>query len=216
MRKEYFALMQDRPALFDNPSDCPLKIIMEEAEIQNVEQKTGRTVGIMYEDSYIYLLRDAVKFANGSFGTYIRLVHKNASGGSVVLPVTEDGKLILVKHFRHSARKFYYEIPRGFQEAGLTGKENAKKEIKEEINAVPLDIHYLGDVLADSGLIGTSAAIYCATIPAENLQVNDMEEGITHIISLSYDELVKKILEGEIQDSYTLTALYLAKLHQLI
>ena len=42
MRKEYFALMQDRPALFDNPSDCPLKIIMEEAEIQNEKETTVR------------------------------------------------------------------------------------------------------------------------------------------------------------------------------
>ena len=121
-----------------------------------------------------------------------------------------------IKHFRHSIRDFCYEIPRGSQESKLTSEENAQIELKEEINAIPLELIYLGNVLADSGLLGSNSSIYCAKITADQLEINDDGEGISHIVLLSYDELVKKILDGEIQDSYTLTALYLTKLHQLI
>lgn len=216
MRETYYDLIQEHPFLFNNPPDCQLEVLLNEKEIQEAEQITKRSVGIMYEDSYIYLLRDAIKSKDGSYGTYIRLLHKNLSGGTVILPITDDKKIVLIKHFRHSIRDFCYEIPRGFQESKLTSEENAQNELKEEINAIPLELIYLGNVLADSGLLGSNSSIYCAKITADQLEINDDGEGISHIVLLSYDELVKKILDGEIQDSYTLTALYLARLHQLI
>lgn len=216
MKERYFELMQNMPELFENPKGCPIQILLTAEEIEKAETVTGRSAGIMYEDGYIYLLRDAVQWGNGSYGTYIRVVHKNQHGGTAVLPVTDEGKIILTRHFRHSTRKFYYEIPRGFLEKGLTKEENARKELKEEINATEAQMHYLGEVLPDGGMIGTSSALFLAKVPACQLKVNDELEGITTILELSCEEITEKILNGEIVDGYTMTALFLAKTKGLL
>ena len=66
-----------------------------------------------------------------SRGTYIRILPRRPESAVAVLPVL-NGKILLLRHFRHSLRKWMWEIPRGFGEYGITAAENAEKELREE------------------------------------------------------------------------------------
>ena len=70
--------------------------------------------GVAFSDSFVLILRDAVRFADGSLGTYLRSVPPEGSfPGVVVLPIWQ-GHVLLVRHFRHATREWHLELPRGF------------------------------------------------------------------------------------------------------
>jgi ADP-ribose pyrophosphatase len=75
-----------------------------------------------YENSYFN-----VKVDNGI------LPLDNKLGDSAILPVTPDGKVILLKIYRAAIESYSLEIPRGFAEAGEVPIETERREIMEEI-----------------------------------------------------------------------------------
>lgn len=208
----YEKLIEDRPELFKNEEYVPIRVLTDKKSRQEIEEKTGKKTGIVYEDDYILLLRDAVQFSSGSYGTYLRVFNKGMHGGTVVLPVTKSGKVLLVRHFRHTSRSYHYELPRGMATEGYTNDENARKELKEETNAEPITLTFLGEAYPDSGLLGHKVAFYHAQISESDLKINDVDEGITEFLLIPYKELKDRIARGEIQDGFTLTALYLAEI----
>src|SRR5437879_5616224 len=94
--EDYFAFAKIHPALFMNPPGAGFTILLDEAEIHEAESqmtqwlkaeglpKEWASVGISYQDQYVMILRDAVRFPNGELGTYIRMVG-NGSPGVIVL-----------------------------------------------------------------------------------------------------------------------------------
>ncbi len=212
----YETLLKEHPELFRNIEDAGIIILYDEEDRKKTEEETGRKTGVVYEDDYIILVRDAVIFPTGRKGTYLRLFNKGLHGGTVILPVTEDGKIILIRHFRHATRSYHYELPRGMYEPGYTVEENAEKELKEEINAVPFKLEYLGDSYPDTGLLAHKVSFYYALISENVLKVNDEDEGITDIAGFTCEEVEKMIGDGQIQDGFTLNAMYFARLKGLL
>lgn len=215
-KTEYEILLTEHPELFANEEGTGIRILTEATERKQAEAETGRKTGVVYQDDYILLLRDAVQFPGGRYGTYIRLFNKSLHGGTVILPVTQTGHIVLIRHFRHASRSYHYEIPRGMFELGYTIEANSRKELWEEINAEPMKLTFLGETYPDSGLLGHKVAFYHALVSREELKVNDVEEGIEEILDLTYEEVKEKIRCGEIQDGFTLNALYLAELYGLL
>ena len=117
MNGRYEKLMTDKPELFYNSGEKEtIHIITDPEFIAKVEKQTGREAGIVFEDDYIRLLRDAVIFPDGSAGTYIRIVPRAEESAVAVLTVI-GGKILLLRHYRHSLRKAVWESPRGIRGA---------------------------------------------------------------------------------------------------
>ncbi len=96
-----------------------------EGEIEIVREHT------VFENRYAKVSNDEVIFPTGTCGTYLRVsMPTDRSVG--VLPVTADGKLLLIRTFRHGARGWGYEIPKGEAFAGEDGETAAKRELLEE------------------------------------------------------------------------------------
>ena len=113
-----------KDAAFSVMTDLTSIRIAEEAaaaELRAVGSPAGwATVGVMFEDRYFLLLRDAVRFPDGSLGTYIRIGSRNPdSAGVAILPLLEE-KVVLVRHYRHATQSWHLEIPRGFLSVGMT------------------------------------------------------------------------------------------------
>jgi ADP-ribose pyrophosphatase len=142
---DYFAFARMYPKLFENPSGAGFVILLDEAEIQKAESHMAEQlkakglpsewakVGIAFHDQYTMILRDAVRFPDGSLGTYIRMVG-NGTPGVIILPIYQ-GQVLLIRHFRHATRTWHIEIPRGFGEKDSSNEENAQRELHEEIGA---------------------------------------------------------------------------------
>ena len=130
----------------NNMSENQLKIeiYQEESDIlrvQNTKQQNllskglpleWGVVGHVFEDEYINIFRDAVRFPDGKDGTYIRIVHKyHEKKGVAVIPFFDE-KIVLIRHFRHATQQQHWEIPRGFG-SSLIPEETVTTEIYEEI-----------------------------------------------------------------------------------
>lgn len=216
MKELYFQLIEKYPEYFKNESENGILIYTKAKDILNVEKKLGKEIGVMYQDKYIILLRDAVRFPNGKDGSYIRVLPADSESPVVVLPVV-NGKILLMSHFRHSIRTVAWEIPRGFGDRGISANENAKKELEEETGFKDADMKFLGWVTPDTGVMSSRVAVYLAEIidnkEAENKDKNEVILNYRHVTK---DELKKMIINGEIEDGFTLSALALALLHDII
>ena len=144
---DYLEFARKHPEYFVNPSEGGFTIFLEEDDIHKVEAHMAQKlkakglpvewtrVGIAYEDQYGMILRDAVRFFDGSLGTCVRSVEADESvPGVVVLPVYQN-KILLIRHFRHETRSWHLEIPQGFGISGLSSEESARTELEEEITA---------------------------------------------------------------------------------
>lgn len=222
--EDYFAFKEAHPALFENPPGAPFKILTTTKDIREAESNLERwleannlpiewaKVGIAYQDQYAMILRDAVEFPNGRKWTYIRMVGDGAPG-VITLPV-HDGKVLLIRHFRHATRKWHIEIPRGFGEKSFSSEENAQRELKEEIGAVASNLVSLGRVFPDTGADAGYNDFFYAQI--ESFGPNETNEGIDKILPTPLPEFERMIRENELTDGFTITAYGLAKAQGLI
>lgn len=224
-QERYFTLMRERPDLFVNPPDGAITIILDGEEIGQVEAHMAEwlaarglspewaQVGIAYEDQYLMLLRDAVRFPDGSPGTYIRMVAPaGGAPGVIILPVYE-GKVLLLRHFRHGTRSWLLEFPRGFGEPGFSSAENARRELGEEIAGVVKRLVPLGPVHIDGGS-GQVDELFYAEL--DGYGAHDQMEGIAEVMAVPVAELDRLIATAEITDGYTLAAYARAKARGLL
>jgi ADP-ribose pyrophosphatase len=224
-RADYRTLTEKYPDLFRNPPGAAFEILLDEADIQRAEQHMAKRlgeagaplewsrVGVAFRDQYVLLLRDAVRYVDGSVGTYIRAVEpKSAFPGVVVLPLWH-GQVLVIRHFRHATRGWHLEIPRG---SGLAAdpRESARRELAEEIGATGARLIELGTMYPDTGLTNSRVALFCAEVASYSAP--EAIEGITEILPLQVERFEEMIDSGELEDGYLLAAYARAKARGLI
>jgi ADP-ribose pyrophosphatase len=171
-------------------------------------------VGILYEDPYIVLLRDAVTFPDGSPGIHHRVLRRSGEPAGVAMMPILDGKLVLVRHYRHPTRSWHWEFPRGAIEPGQTPMAAARCELLEEISAVVQSIEPIGIIHGASALMGMSVVMFAAYVTS--IGRTALQDGIaaTEIVSVrAFETMVK---DGEVTDSFTLGCFLNARLRGLL
>jgi ADP-ribose pyrophosphatase len=153
----YNEFRRAHPEFFTDPPNAAFEIVSD----PRLQCSVG--AGLIYKDSFMVLLRDAVRFRNGSVGPYIRMIPGLGRGGAAVLPVV-DGKIVLIYHERHATRKKHWEIPRGFAAQDEPLDETARREILEEIGPHELEIVYLGSIHPDTGVSNVYTPLYLARL----------------------------------------------------
>lgn len=222
---DYLKLIQDRPDLFENESGG-IHVETDPIAIHKIEDATRERlvregmpaeyarVGVVYEDQYLCLLRDAVTFPNSSINTYIRFINKPGSVfGVAILPIFK-GKIILIEIYRHSLRRFIMEIPRGYGKPGQSDEKNAHRELKEEIRGLAEELYPLGLVYENTGIGQSCTAIFLARL--KRCGRPQKKEGIKRIVPVTIEEFEQMITSNEFRDNFGLCAYAKAKAMGLI
>lgn len=85
----------------------------------------------IFSGKVVHLVKDKVRLPNGQESEREIVKHPGAVG---ILPITDDGRVILVKQFRKPIEEAIWEIPAGKIEAGETDlTQVALRELEEEI-----------------------------------------------------------------------------------
>jgi ADP-ribose pyrophosphatase len=197
----------EHPGLFVNPPDTAFEIVFDP------QMQRAMGAGVMYRDGYYVLLRDAVRFRDGSTGPYIRLIPAAGHGGAAVLPVV-DSRVVLIRHQRHATRASHWEIPRGFADIGERPEETARREITEELQVPDPELLELGSVHPDTGASNVSTKLYLARLAG--LGQIETNEGIDKVRQVTSEQLDAMVRNGEITDSFTLAAILQARLRGLL
>lgn len=160
---------------------------------------------LMYKGKIVDFYRDKMQFEDGNSDYWDFLEHHN--GAAAVVPVMEDGRILMVRQYRNSVDRYTLEIPAG----GLNGKQEppiecAARELEEETG-------YRSDCLEP--LISIRSAIAFCDELVEVFVANQLIPSKQHLDEGEYidikpyevDELKDMIFTGEIQDSKTIGAI---------
>lgn len=227
--KRYLSILQGHPSSFFGAKTDPIKIILDESEIQTwhtqqmVEKENKghnpewANTGIVFDDPYIVILRDLVEFPGGFRNGYIRLYNRayleGGAAGVVMLPEM-NGKLLLMHQFRHATRSWHWEIPRGFGEPDVQAEDQARAEIQEEIGGEVSKMTDLGLYFNNTGLEGNP--IYLFLVKMKSIGEPQLKFGVDKFIWASVSEIEEMIASAEITDGFTIAAYTRAKLRKLI
>lgn len=216
--ERYLALVHDRPDQFANPDGAIYEILLDSSRIDRARRDASeyrRTqslpaedtrVGILAVDPYLMVMRDAVRFADGTYGLYNRLL---VPSGAAILPMLGN-KIVLLHRFRHGTRRWHLEVPRGSFSGVGTQVEEAERELMEEIGAKPTSIDDLGDLHSTTGCLDERHRLYLARIDA--IGAPDAHEAIESLKVLPVAAVEQLIAEGKITDGPTLALFLRARL----
>jgi ADP-ribose pyrophosphatase len=130
-------------------------------------------------------------------------------GGAGALPLFEDGRVALVRQYRHPARRELLEIPAGRLDPGETPERAAAREVEQEVGARVGRLEKLAEFYSTPGFCQEKLFVYLATALTPAAQQLDHDE-VIEVVHLPLAEAVRMARGGEIEDSKTIIALLLA------
>ena len=161
---------------------------------------------LIFDGRVVKLYKDSVELSTGQ--KTFREVVKH-SGGVVILAFKGD-KILLVKQFRYPMKEVMLELPAGKLEQGENPFEAAKRELEEETG-------YCANKWTDLGYVYTSPGysdekLYlCKAEDLEFTHCHPDEGEIIQAFEYKYDDVLKMIDNGQINDAKTLCALLRGK-----
>ena len=164
---------------------------------------------ILFRGKVFDLQVDEIEYDSGNKGIREIAVHP---GGAVVVPLKDDGRIIMVKQFRYPFQKFLLEMPAGKLDKNEDPLVCAVRELEEETGYKTNNIVKLGSICTTPGFCTEVLHIYLAEdlIPG-NHNREEGEHGM-EVFELTLDEIDSKIRLGEIVDSKSICGVQLFKL----
>ena len=103
-------------------------------------------------------------------------------GGVGILPIDENGNVILVRQFRYPYKEVIYEIPAGKLDHGAENIEDCgRRELKEETGFTAENMINLGQVYPSPGFLNEIVYLYAATGLIAGEVSPDEDEFVEHV-----------------------------------
>lgn len=161
----------------------------------------------IYEGAILNVRRDTVTAKKGK--AYREIIEHN--GAVCIVPITDDGKIVMVEQFRYAMGGVILEMPAGKIDKGETDpKETAIRELKEETGYTASDVRYLGTVNTSVAYSLEKIHIYGMTGLTKGETNFDEDEAIEMKL-MDFDEVYDMATKGKLIDVKTIAALAMAK-----
>jgi ADP-ribose pyrophosphatase len=166
-----------------------------------------------YTGKIFNLIVDEVEYTSGNRG--VREIAEHP-GGAVVVPLLNDGTVLLVHQFRYPLKKELLELPAGKLDLGEDPRLCAARELEEETGYRAGSIRKLTAIYTTPGFCNEQLHIYLATDLSKSPRGQQLEEGEADLTvkQFSLDEVVRMIDRGEIVDGKTICGIMITQ-HQI-
>lgn len=158
----------------------------------------------MYQGAIVDVYRDYMQFSNGNTEEWDYIHHR---GAAAVIPVMDDGRIIMVRQYRNALERFTLEIPAGaLEESDEQGKTCSARELEEETGYRSDNLEWLMTLRTTVAFCNEKIEVYVAhnLIPSkQHLDPNEFVNVEIHTI----EELKQMVFSGEIEDSKTVAAI---------
>lgn len=157
--------------------------------------------------------QDTMQIPNGNIAKWDFIKHK---GAAAVIPIDEQGRLIMVRQYRNALERYTLEIPAGgLQTPEEPTRDAAARELSEETGYHCDQLELLLSIRTTVAFCNEKIDIYVAEHLTPGKQHLDEDEYV-QVKAYPLEELVEKIYAGEIQDSKTVAAIlaYKDKYHK--
>ena len=159
---------------------------------------------LVYKGAITELYKDTIEDKDGHIQYYDFIKHK---GAAAVIPVTDDGKLLMVRQYRNALDRFTIEIPAGARDSVTEDTAIcAKRELEEETGYACGKLEKLLELKSTVAFCNEFIDVYLATELTPGKQKLDEDEFID-IVTYDLGELCDMIYKGEIQDAKTVAGI---------
>ena len=146
-------------------------------------KRVGREV--VYKGKILEFCQDEIQTSKGHHVTWDFLNHK---GAAAIVPVMDDGKILMVKQWRNVVNRVSLEIPAGAKDTVEEPTlECATRELEEETGYKPGRMEFLHTIVPADAYSG---------------EIEDIE-----LVAYTIEELIEKVMSNEIQDVKTMAAI---------
>ncbi len=160
----------------------------------------------VYSRNGFVINESRVRMPNGDETTFIM---RESGEFAIIIPKLETDMFVMVKQHRVGVDKISLEFPMG-SVFGKNPDEMSHIELKEETGYIAKNMKKIGDFSVSPGWSNQKGNVYLATNLIEGEPTPEQFEAI-EIITVSQDEIEKKILNKEIFDASTIVSFYLYK-----
>lgn len=151
-----------------------------------------------------HLVRDTVTLPNGKAATREMILH---NGAVAIVPLFEDGTVLMEHQYRYPLGRVVYEIPAGkLDSPDEDTRAAAERELREETGYTADRLTSLGWYIPSPAILGERIELFLA----EGLHPGDTELDEDEFLATErrpLEDLCRMILAGEIEDGKTQTAL---------
>ena len=174
---------------------------------EKISEENMREVQLSSEEIFkgrvVHLIKDEVRLPDGSTASREVIRHP---GGVGILPLMEDGTVMVVRQFRYPGDSVLTEIPAGKLEYGEDPLTCGKRELSEEVGAEAKEWIFLGNIYPTPAYDSEVIRIYLATGLTFGKQHLDEGEFL-NVCRLPLQTLVEQVMAGEIRDAKTQIAI---------
>ena len=161
----------------------------------------------IFDGKIVKLFVDDVELPNGQRA--IREIVRHP-GAVCVIPITDEGDVVMVRQFRYPFGEVLLEIPAGKLEPGEDPYEAALRELEEESGAVAKKVEHLGEIYTTVAIFDEKIQLYIAT-GIEFKNAHPDEDEFLEVEKIPLKTLVQMVMRGEIKDSKTQIAILKAE-----
>jgi ADP-ribose pyrophosphatase len=142
-------------------------------------------------------------------GRYTGYTYLSVPRAVFVVPVTDDGDVILVRQYRHPVRDWTLEVPAGSVDDGESALEAAERELAEEVGGSAREWRQLTTFYSSSAHLSLRSYVFLATGVVLGQASPELDEHVT-VVGVPAAELFADARAGRIREGQTALALLLA------
>ncbi|MEH0689416.1 NUDIX hydrolase [Vibrio cholerae] len=157
----------------------------------------------------IALIEEPVTLPNGQQITHTTISHP---GAAVMLPIDDNGDIVMLNQYRPSLKKWLLELPAGTLEANEAIVDCASRELEEETGYRASEWISLGQVTPLAGFCDEIQYLFVAKGLTASKRLTCDDDEVIEVLTLSLRDIEQRIISGEITDAKTIACISKAKL----
>ena len=167
--------------------------------------KVNRSVTI-HQGKILKMVSENITLANGVSLDIAIIRHP---GASAIIPLSDKNTVILLKQYRHAIGDYIWEIPAGTFKPNEEAIVCAQRELAEETGYLANEWQKLGEIMPLPGYSDERIHLFLAmdlVLTDQNLDRDEMLD----VHEIEIDNALKMIYQGDIQDSKTISGIFMA------
>lgn len=187
---------------------------MEYKDLRSIDQADAKlrekklTSKKVFDGKLLHVYSDEAELPDQTTSTREWIKHP---GASAVVPVFEDGTIMLLQQFRYPPKKTFIEVPAGKIDPGENKKTTAERELLEESGIKCENIEEVGSFYPAIGYADEIIYVYTAWGLTEEGQAVDDDEFLLKY-RIPFSKALEMIRTGEITDGKTICSLIQASM----
>lgn len=170
-------------------------------------EEVGLSSQVLAQGRMLQVRCDEVRLPNGMQSTREYVLHP---GAVLVVPVLDNGQLVLERQYRYPLHRVFIELPAGKIDHGEPPLQTGQRELLEETGYTATEWVYLGAQHPCIGYSNEVIHVYLARGLSAGAHQRDADEAL-QLFDASLEACLAMVQRGEITDGKTIIALFWAE-----